>query len=1837
MNEINPHNLKKIKKLIINYFKNNLILYYFRKMEEKNSEDSQKIPTNLVSKEERYLRMFFTYLRVGKEKLKSKLNLEKILLKDKKVYNENIEKLKDDWITVYYNIYDYFICKEDYIYTYFYNELLYLCNEKKENNIELKNLVISMMKICLKIYPPPRDDIVNFYQLFRSKELNHDIFSLLMEIFNMLFSFDPIITSYKQFFSSFVEKEFYLFDGNSQIDINLDPAWIHSGFRENPKADRSPTYFVFGFTFRYFNKFENAKLAQVRFPSNKYLILSIKDGFLHSNISLKDNIQIPLLENKDYSFTLAFFKERIQININDKFYDTAEGLMETAKNIIIGDKFFGIFYKVFGTFTFEPLLYNNGSVEFTHPDNGGKFHFFNVSPCNIYESINYPKKIYFIKNVSNANVSFSGRVLLFKTERSYKRSLKNYGTFDSFIILLMFFIHRPEFYKKEYIKIILDKIIENCSLYSNEKIFAENNYFVQICITLCNFPKENRDLEIVDYLAPLTKYSENYNYYFDIMKLVYNYDPKNNKQPFHFHLIEILIKKIIIIRNYNELNEIKDMLLNILEHYNLGIINTNEGNIAEVIYNYILLYFRNFKSPDKDIFFYVPNFFWFITLYIYFFELKNKIKEVEIIYNQIKENFNKNEDILENNEILKLLNYYILLYYNEKVDYFFDNQNNLKSYIYISYIFKLYSRVKGNKNFEDLISNNLKNINNILQNYQYLNIESYKNKEIFNFLIPCTYKLPYITKYFKKDENSTILEILFEDLFLNEPKSSTPFKLIKLCKNICINIKYVNTKSNGYLINCIKKEIFKQVKKYDFDVNNIFYTIFDNDKENAKLLNIDISDLFGDLYSKLEKDKKDKKNEHEISKNKLKSYLDPENDLYQNDGLLANLFLEEIITNMISRKNWIRTTQDDQFYYNQNWSDFDFCYNPDNKNPKYTLKAAGTNDLKFPYLYRIPNITKVIKKRTTKGIPNDKIDDLFNDKPVEPFPICVNISTKDIKLNLEFLLKYREDLNLQIEKEYLTNNNKKYPCCIIGSTLGKGFFYIKDENTIEYANYYNLDKVDNYNCLDGLNGLSTDRRYFYNPVKIYKITIKKENIKMFFRRITYYDDQGLEIFLFLGGSWYFVFKDKRDEFLEEAGLLIKDDKDKEKDEIENQNDDLSFYVSKWRTLPMFKVLYNDLNHKSGLFNKSTIKEPIGYISKYFRFPDDNKYWENPCLSDLLTRWKEHKISTYTLLMYLNIFSGRSIEDETQNPIMPSLILLNHDNKIVLRNLKLPIGQQKIDKNEAHIKRISHFDNLYKKEKDKKQAYFYPSSVSSEKLTSKYLSLIVPYNQISKNLFQDKNNTLSSINKEIIESLTNINNISESISQFFYLFACFYNVNNIKGMNTEGVELPDCTKFINNTNYNFDKSVVFILTLNKILESKEVNDTIGNWIDLIFGAEQKSEKLKNIYKPECYINDKEQLEIFKNDKQIIENLKYVGTLPLQLIKSTKFSSLVTRKYLSLNLNFPIKETITVTLNYIEDNEMLNFTALDSVKYVFFGENKLFNINTKTIKNNHSISSSSLNNKTGVIKELFNPKVFKKIFAISRLYNYSVFGGNIDDVIVFCNHRSFDRAYNNDSKNKNYITAVEIIDYVGYEHYLLVGKKNGHIHHYKVDFETLDDTIKFPDDNQFPGFFYKSILRYHSKEIISIKYNCYLNLWISTSKDGYVHIWNYNGYPILSVFIQNKNIKYAIMASDPIPCFIVYFDNEIDCYILNQVRPVRKLVIENELYNFDTVKSNCFEDYLICQDDNKIYIISLPYLEIIYEINEKFTSFDYLPAEKLIIGFLRHENESKVTIKKIKCDL
>ena len=169
------------------------------------------------------------------------------------------------------------------------------------------------------------------------------------------------------------------------------------------------------------------------------------------------------------------------------------------------------------------------------------------------------------------------------------------------------------------------------------------------------------------------------------------------------------------------------------------------------------------------------------------------------------------------------------------------------------------------------------------------------------------------------------------------------------------------------------------------------------------------------------------------------------------------------------------------------------------------------------------------------------------------------------------------------------------------------------------------------------------------------------------------------------------------------------------------------------------------------------------------------------------------------------------------------------------------------------------------------------------------------------------------------------------------------------------------------------------------------------------------------------------------------------MPYQLIKSTKFNPIITRKYIPLNLNFPVKETVSVKLNDFELTEMLNFTALDFQIFLFFWESKIWNINTKKIKNNQNVEKYSLGNKTGVIKELFNPKVFKKIFAISRLHKYSVHA--IYDAITFYNHNKLDSAYHDTYKIKNVITAIEILNYVGYEHYLLIGKQNGHIHHIK----------------------------------------------------------------------------------------------------------------------------------------------------------------------------------------------
>ena len=75
---------------------------------------------------------------------------------------------------------------------------------------------------------------------------------------------------------------------------------------------------------------------------------------------------------------------------------------------------------------------------------------------------------------------------------------------------------------------------------------------------------------------------------------------------------------------------------------------------------------------------------------------------------------------------------------------------------------------------------------------------------------------------------------------------------------------------------------------------------------------------------------------------------------------------------------------------------------------------------------------------------------------------------------------------------------------------------------------------------------------------------------------------------------------------------------------------------------------------------------------------------------------------------------------------------------------------------------------------------------------------------------------------------------------------------------------------------------------------------------------------------------------------------------------------------------------------------------------------------------------------------------------------------------------------------------------------------------IDFDVIDNYIRYYGETKYLAYFDKSILRFHSREVVSIKYNPYLNLWISSSKDGYVHIFKYNIDLILSTYIKNKNI-------------------------------------------------------------------------------------------------------------------
>ena len=732
------------------------------------------------------------------------------------------------------------------------------------------------------------------------------------------------------------------------------------------------------------------------------------------------------------------------------------------------------------------------------------------------------------------------------------------------------------------------------------------------------------------------------------------------------------------------------------------------------------------------------------------------------------------------------------------------------------------------------------------------------------------------------------------------------------------------------------------------------------------------------------------------------------------------------------------------------------------------------------------------------------------------------------------------------KKEEFFTDKKYLVCCLVKQTHHiKGLFYIKEAKLIFKRD---LTKKSNDKSWIELNEKNNDNfdyergdcfgSYFKNYKKdknFYKLNIKFDEIKMILKRKYYYKNSSIEIFTSNNKSYYFNFSCQK---ITEIVL----------DEILNKLGDYSDII-------------NDMNDR---YNKEDQEYTIGFINnKYVSILNKNESKKNSPIkiSKLVKLWKNWEISNFEFLMFLNIFSNRSYIDISQYPVFPWL-LTNYEDPLLkeqkdntsektysFRDLSLPMGMLKIDENsENRIRSFCSTFTISKNDPTIGSPYFYGCNYSNSTYICNYLIRLFPYTQACIELqgdgFDNPRRLFCSIKNSFKNASTQTTDIRELIPEFFYLPEMFINLNKLK-LGDEQTEVNNVETPCKSNPYEFT------MLMAKILESKEVSNDLNGWIDLIFGIKAKDEEAElanNVFTEQAYQEDINLEEV--EDK--VSLLRYIefGLIPNQLFNTKELD-----KREKLEVAKKIKQ-IT------DSNSSLKYFKCKKATSNNVPLNDLFLIGIKTISNDKTLfvynNGLILEKKIWcsikecgeeIISKKQKPMDTNKIpyndipyiqdsknIKIIRDGKIIIIGGFYDGKIL---------AIQNDSQNitiypfKEESSIVTTINVDLEEKFLFIGNSIGNISIIFIDTNSINDwkEIYFINDQL--------------NIISSIETNSLLNVWASSTIDGFINIYTLPKCKLTKSFkIESTNLYNNIFICDtPLPSILFICQEEVSLYSIN----------------------------------------------------------------------------------------
>ena len=775
------------------------------------------------------------------------------------------------------------------------------------------------------------------------------------------------------------------------------------------------------------------------------------------------------------------------------------------------------------------------------------------------------------------------------------------------------------------------------------------------------------------------------------------------------------------------------------------------------------------------------------------------------------------------------------------------------------------------------------------------------------------YFIEFFLLYFDSKEKIPQNLIKQLDLILNEELNLSNEKLSDNTGFLNV-MKYLNNFAKEFISNNNfennVEEILEKEKLFKYVINfiNIFLNVEIIKEKTQKKESLIFSDKFRnfllDIHNKINKKKI---NSSDFQKRNIKKILIKNFKYYKSKmKFLNNLypFLEEkdfisenkfLLEELVDYNRKYHHLMKELFIFNRFWSDQNlFFANTSDAMKNSKLKYKNINyytrnfqkPIIYPYLDYKNHYPEFSKFKINKDLYKAESE---------------NTDDYNFDLDCPELDKFIQDCYNETIKEFKAKEDIKLEnaCFIKQQYHVKGDFFLSKNSENSFSIYfysYPFEKQNNYKIQSNCNKKNIKESKAFNesnsnlcygsifkcPKKECnrKIFIDSEDIRLIMKRIYFYRKSSIEIFTNTK-AYYFNFVDEGTmnnifDFIKQICSNI-------------------YLPIKYR-----KEINGLLKVNPSILSNIEQKEKDNFIDFIKGHTSKGQFFE---------------MSTFDLIMLINLISNRSFNDLHQYPVFPLLYFCNKSNKNFLeRDLKEHIGFQEVTEEAKKRKKL--LKEIYKGSKadydedDKTIPYFFSTHYSNIVYTSNYLIRLFPFSSLSIELqgdgFDNSNRLFFSIQETFFNISTQKSDLRELIPEFFYFPEMFINLNCFnfgKRSNNNPVDdviIPEifpekniielvfdkkrCKRIetTNNFNNNDDeKYFLFVEDMKKRLENSRTS--INSWLDLIFGLHQKYySKGKQYFRDESYIDiDQKKQEEYINDDDTMKSVEF-GLIPLQTI-------------------------------------------------------------------------------------------------------------------------------------------------------------------------------------------------------------------------------------------------------------------------------------------------------------------------------------------------------------------